>query len=69
MMFINEYVEVIRNDKPIKLTVSPISHIDYSRMLNKPFKRPLKNQAWRLLDSSGNHSTAELIVGNKDQIT
>lgn len=69
MMFVNEYVEVTRNGKSINLAVLPINYTEYSRLMNKPFKRPLKNQAWRLLESSGGKSTAELIVGAGDKIT
>lgn len=69
LMFINEYVEVVRNSSTTRLTILPVNYTEYSRLMNKPFKRPLKNQAWRLLESSGGKSTAELIVGAGDEIT
>ena len=50
LMFINEYVEVTRNSSTIRLIVLPINYTEYSRLMSKPYKRPLKNQAWRLLD-------------------
>jgi hypothetical protein len=49
----------------ITLTVIPISYTEYNRLMSKPYKRPLKNQAWRLLVNN-NSSTAELIAGNSD---
>lgn len=70
LMFVNEYVEVTRNDKKnVRLTVVPINYMEYSRLMSKPFKRPTKNQAWRLLDNSNGAKKAELIVGPIDTIT
>lgn len=70
LMFINEYVEVERNSSTTRLTVLPINYTEYSRLMSKPFKRPLKNQAWRLLGASNNNeSMAELVVGNGDTIS
>ena len=48
---INEYGEVIRDGKNKRLVVIPISYTEYSRVMSKPFKRPLKNQAWRIINS------------------
>lgn len=70
LMIINEYVEVTRNNKPnVRLDVSPITYTEYSRLMSKPFKRPLKWQAWRLINSVGTDRLAEIIVGPKDIIT
>ena len=69
LMFVNEYVEVTRNGKKVRLTVVPINYMEYSRLMSKPFKRPTKNQAWRLLDNSNGAKKAELIVGPIDTIT
>ena len=33
------------------LQVIPLRYDEYTRLMSKPFKRPLKNQAWRLLNS------------------
>lgn len=68
LMFVNEYVEVTRNYKTVRLTVVPINYMEYSRLMSKPFKRPIKNQAWRLLDNSDGIKKAELIVGPIDTI-
>lgn len=32
------------------ITIVPITYEEYSRILSKPFKQPLKNQAWRLFN-------------------
>lgn len=69
LMFINEYVEAKRGDSIARLTVLPINYVEYSRLMSKPYKRPLKNQAWRLLDNSDGHKRAELVVGPIDNIT
>lgn len=68
LMFVNEYVEVTRNGKTVRLTVLPINYVEYSRLMSKPYKRPLKNQAWRLLDNSDGSKKAELVVGPIDVI-
>lgn len=69
LMFINEYVEVMRSNSTIRLTVLPINYVEYSRLMSKPYKRPLKNQAWRLLDNSDGHKKAELVIGPIDNIS
>lgn len=68
LMFVNEYVEVTRNNQTVRLTVLPINYTEYSRLMSKPYKRPLKNQAWRLLDNSSGTKKAELVVGPNDEI-
>lgn len=65
LMIINETLKVTRGSGDIILTVVPISYTEYNRLMSKPYKRPLKNQAWRLLVNN-NSSTAELIAGNGD---
>lgn len=70
LMFINEYVEAKRNGESIaRLTVLPINYVEYSRLMSKPYKRPLKNQAWRLLDNSDGHKKAEIVIGPNDTIS
>lgn len=49
------------------LQIIPLRFDEYTRLMSKPFKRPLKNQAWRLLtkgDVSANTTTkyAEIIL-------
>lgn len=68
MMFINETVKVNRNGNPIDLVVQPLKFDEYSRLMSKPYKRPLKYQAWRLINVAGGTNTCDLIVGPGDEI-
>lgn len=34
------------------LTIVPISYVEYARVMMKPYKLPVKSQAWRLLNST-----------------
>lgn len=71
LMLINEYIIVKRgNDyRQVRLTVVPINYNEYSRLMSKAYKRPLKWQAWRLIDNSNNNKNySELIVGVNDTI-
>lgn len=69
MMFINEYVEVERDSSTSRLVVLPINYIEYSRLMSKPYKRPLKNQAWRILDNSTGYNKAEIVIGPNDTLS
>lgn len=56
------------------LQVIPLKYDEYTRLMSKPFKRPLKNQAWRLINSgttsNGNESEkkVEIITNVGDTI-
>ena len=60
--------EVIKTNKGNKRQVVPIHFEEYNLLMNKPFKYPLKNQAWRLLTNTKG-ITAELIAGPNEDIT
>lgn len=54
--------------------VIPLRYDEYTRQMSKPYKRPLKNQVWRLMNSgtvSGSVATktVEIIAGPGDTIT
>lgn len=68
MMIINEIVQVTRNNNTVNLIVVPLRFDEYNRMMAKPYKRPLKNQAWRLINSESVNK-ADLIVGPGDIIS
>lgn len=76
LVFLNEWVEVNRGTSTKRLVVVPVTYTDYSRLMSKPYGRPLKNQAWRLLLDAWNVNaqdnrykpTVELIVGPQDSI-
>lgn len=66
-MIINETVDVLRNNNTVRLTVKPISYSEYDRLMSKPFKRPIKYEAWRLINHEFSNK-ADLIVGPSDTI-
>lgn len=68
MMAINEMVEVSRNSKTVILQVVPIRFDEYSRLMSKPYKRPLKYQAWRLINND-TANKADIIIGPNDVAT
>lgn len=67
-MLVNEKVEVTRENKPVVLTVKAISYNVYDDLMSKPFKRPVKYQAWRLINNDASNKS-DLIVGPSDTIT
>jgi hypothetical protein len=48
-IIINEALADIPNKKYFQ--VIPLRYDEYTRLMSKPFKRPLKHQAWRLINS------------------
>ena len=74
MYAINEMVFVGRNMSgstvpiPITLQVIPIKFDEYSRLMCKPYKRPLKYQAWRLINNATKNK-ADIIIGPGDTFT
>lgn len=79
LMILNEYAIVTRKQNStdpdsvqqtnLRLIVVPLEYKEYSRLMSKPYKRPLKFQAWRLLDNSDTQKKAEVIVGPNDTLT
>ena len=59
--------EKIKTEEGKLKEVKQIHYSDYNRMMNKPFKYPLKNQAWRL-SITKDSSLAEIIGGLEDII-
>ena len=67
---INESIVTTANKD---LQVVPVKFDEYSRLMSKPYKRPLKYQAWRLLNSgtaNGNSSVkvVEIITNPGDSV-
>ena len=64
---------VIVSNKPKQ--VIPLRYDEYTRLMSKPFKRPLKNQVWRLINSGTvsaaavSTKTVEIIPGVGDTIS
>lgn len=51
--------EMLKTDDGYKQVI-PISYDEYTRLMSKPFKRPTKNQAWRLITED--EKAVELIL-------
>lgn len=68
MVFINEFADVTRGGANIRLTVVPLDYLEYSRLMSKPYKRPLQYQAWRILENSNSSNNAEIIIGPNDEL-
>lgn len=69
---INEAIvlEDTQNNKFVRQVI-PISFDEYTRIMNKPYKEPAKNQAWRIITgtSTANSITqplAEIIINHND---
>ena len=68
MFAINEVVEVTRDTNKVILKVIPIKFDEYSRLMCKPYKRPLKYQAWRLTNNNTSNK-ADIVIGPSDTLT
>ena len=67
-MIVNEYVIVNRNNDDAYLQVIPIRFDEYTKLMSKPYKRPLKWQAWRLLNNDTTNNKADIIIGPNDRL-
>ena len=51
-IIINEMILcTVADEKKKTFQVIPLRYDEYTRLMSKPFKRPLKHQAWRLINS------------------
>lgn len=65
MMILNEITKVSRSETDIHLITIPISYTEYTRLMSKPYKHPIKSQAWRLINNNGGNK-ADIIIGPND---
>lgn len=63
-LVINEAVDTNAGTKQI----IPISYTDYTRLMSRPYKEPVKYQAWRIITTSNNNISVELIVNSNETI-
>lgn len=65
---VNEVVDVTKKDESGKyrLQVIPIKYDEYLRVSSKPYKQPLKNQAWRIINGEND---INLIVGHLNSVS
>ena len=61
LFIVNETAKLTSGSTSRYLSIVPISFDEYNRLMSKPYKCPLKNQGWRLLQYS-NKGVAEVIV-------
>lgn len=50
LFVLNETGTATEGSKARIISIVPISFMEYSRVLSKPYKQPLKNQGWRLFN-------------------
>lgn len=66
----NEQVTVTDGVTPYLVTVVPLNYREYDRLMSKPYKEPVKRQAWRLtqgnstspVTANGQQSVSEVIT-------
>lgn len=68
-IIVNESLLIVRDSNTVGVRqVIPIAYDEYMRLMSKPFKEPLKSQAWRLITGvSDSLSIAEVIPNNNDR--
>lgn len=67
MMILNEVIHTKKDElastPTIPLTVVPISVVEYTQYMSKPYKYPLRYQAWRLItDNTTDDTSVEVIL-------
>lgn len=68
LLIVNEFLRLTKpaagNDSEKKkiLAVVPVSYLEYTRLMMKPYKLPVKSQAWRLLNSHSNTTTVDTVT-------
>lgn len=69
LVIVNEQV-VLKNGNTVEgiRQVIPISYDEYTRLMLRPYKQPLKSQAWELMTGQNSSRTiSELILNNNDK--
>lgn len=54
-LIVNEMLYVTKSGKDIPQQVIPLTYQEYNRLMSKPYKEPLKNQAWRIIANGDNY--------------
>lgn len=66
MFIINESLYLDDTKTKIRQVI-PISYDEYTRLMSKPYKEPLRYQAWRLMSQTSNVPVAEVILNSSDK--
>ena len=59
---INESLKITVGLTNYLLQIIPLRYDEYTRLMSKPYKRPLKNQAWRLINNGSESSKSVEII-------
>ena len=60
--------EAVTTNTGVKQIV-PISYAEYTRLMSRPYKEPLKYQAWRIISTSSVNISPEIIVNSNETIS
>ena len=63
LFIVNETAKLTSGSTSRYLSIVPISFDEYNRLMSKPYKCPLKNQGWRLLQYSSKGVAEVIVVG------
>lgn len=67
LIIINEVITLAAQNAPAGMRqVIPITYEEYTRLMSKPYKEPLKYQAWRLITGQTTSAIVEVIINNND---
>lgn len=69
LVIVNEQV-VLKSGSTVRgiRQVIPISYDEYTRLMSRPYKQPLKSQAWELMTGqNSSKAVVELILNNNDK--
>lgn len=68
LVVINEVISLDDDGTPAGTRqVIPITYNEYTQLMSRPYKEPLKNQAWRLITGqSGTVASVEVIINHND---
>lgn len=73
LVIVNESLKVSRNGSNVYLSVIPISYVEYTRQMSKPYKRPTHYQAWRLIGNDASQTpsaiSCDLIAAPNDTLS
>lgn len=61
-ILINERIIGVNGGVTSLYQVIPLRFDEYTRLMSKPYKRPLKNQAWRLINNGKSAKAVEIIT-------
>lgn len=68
LVITGEQIYLMTGDNAITVRqVVPLRYQEYMRLMSKPFKEPLKSQAWRLMNTTRSNETVEIVLSSVDK--